>query len=279
MVAALLALTAMLLLRRVWARLLGPVFVWETERLARGRSTFVLRVVFISALAAALYSAWPTVGQITPGPDGRLVGLDMARRFSRNFSAAFLIAQAGVLLFFTPLYLGGVISDEKEKRTLDFLLATRLRDRDIILGKFGSRMLALLMAELAALPVLAAPLLVGGVELPQMLAAVAAIGLTVLSVGSFALLCSVLARRTWIAVAACYSGAFLAGSICWVSPLGRLSSPIAFSWHVETMLQGARTEADITSIIWRELQNFAALHAGLTAMFLLLAWLLFRRLA
>ncbi|MFL5338906.1 MAG: ABC transporter permease [Gemmataceae bacterium] len=278
-VAALLALTAMLLLRRVWARLLGPVFVWDTERLARRRTTFVLRVVIVTALFAALYSAWPTVREVAASPAGQHVGLEVAHRFSRDFSEAFLFAQAAVLLFLTPLYLGGVITDEKEKRTLDFLLVTQLRDRDIILGKFGSRMLALLMAELSALPVLAATLLVGGVELPRLFAGVAVTGLTVLSVGSFALLCSVLARRTWVAVAGCYAAIGLVAGLSLALSFGHLVSPMAFYRRLETVLQRARTEADVVPMILRQLDGYAGLHLGLMAVFLLLAWLLFRRLA
>src|SRR5437879_4032529 len=77
----LLVLTLGLLLRRVWSRLLGPVFVWETERLARRSVTFVLRVLFIAALLAALYSAWPAVKVIPTGAGGDELSVMVMRRF------------------------------------------------------------------------------------------------------------------------------------------------------------------------------------------------------
>ena len=58
-------------------------------------------------------------------------------RFAAEFSHAFLVAQAVVVLLLTPVYAGGAISDEKENRSLDFLLATRMTRSEILLGKLG----------------------------------------------------------------------------------------------------------------------------------------------
>ncbi|MFL5340706.1 MAG: ABC transporter permease [Gemmataceae bacterium] len=278
-VAVLLGLTAMLLLRRVWSRLLGPVFVWETERLARRSGTFVLRVLFIAALLAALYSAWPAVKVIPTGAGGDELSVMVMRRFSQEFSNAFLVAQSAVLLLLTPVYVGGVITDEKEKRSFDFLLVTRLSNRDIVLGKLGSRLLSLFTVALAALPVLAVTLLFGGVDLPRLFAGLAATALTVLSVGSFTLLCSVCARRTWVAIAFAYGATLLASGVCLALPLDHLSSPLVFYWNLDELLDQARSEADVVPIILEQVYQYALLHLSLAAVCLLLAWALVRRLA
>ncbi|MFL5340707.1 MAG: ABC transporter permease [Gemmataceae bacterium] len=279
-VAALLALTAMLLLRRVWARLLGPVFVWETERLARRRSTFVLRVVFVSALLAALYSAWPAVKEFSADAKGELVNITVMKQFSLVFGRAFLIAQSAVVLLFTPLYIGGAITDEREKRSLDFLLSTPMRDRDVVLGKFGSRALALLSVEMAALPVLAATMLLGGMDLPRLFAGLAATALTVLSLGSFTLLCSVCSRRTRTAITVTYVLLLLAAVGCFFDPiLRKLSSPPGLYASLDNMLQGVTREQDALILVALHLGIYAAVHGLLTMLFLFLAIRLLRRTA
>ena len=284
---ALLLLALMLLLRRVWMRLLGPVFEWESERLARRKSTFVMRVIFVSAVLAALYSAWPhgeylnfsdrrPLLQLEAG--GEDVSLFVMRRFSLEFSNAFLIAQSSVLLLLTPMYIAGAITEEKEKKSLDFLLVTRMRDRDIILGKFGSRILTLLMVELSALPVLAVTLLFGGVDLPRLFAGLAATALTVLSVGSFSLLCSVCFRRTWVAIAVSYVASIIASGIC-LLVYGSLSSPFAFYENLDELLRKVTNEAEIIPTIIGQLLEYSALHLGLTFGCLLVATLVLRFLA
>ena len=48
-----------------------------------------------------------------------------------------------VILLLTPAYTAGAVAEEKERRTLEFILATDLRNREIILGKVLSRLLNL----------------------------------------------------------------------------------------------------------------------------------------
>jgi ABC-type transport system involved in multi-copper enzyme maturation permease subunit len=277
---ALLAVTLAILLRPMWGRLLGPVFVWESERLARRGNTFILRVVFIGALLAALYSAWPTVEVLPASLEAQdSLSLVVMRRFSREFSNAFLVALSAVLLLVTPLYVGGAISDEKEKRSLDFLLVTQLRNRDIVLGKLGSRVVALLTVALASLPVLAVTLLFGGVDLAGLLAGVAATAVSVVSLGSFALLCSVLMRRTWAAVGLAYAGAALAGLTLYLAGFGLLASPVSFHWALAVELERAQTQGVITVITGVMLLLYLTVHIVLVLVCVLLAEALLRRLA
>src|SRR5262249_29499842 len=69
-VGALLALMAgAFLLRSVWLRLLGPVFVYEADRTARPGRTFTIRVFYVLALLVVIYLTHPRVKVITIDPN------------------------------------------------------------------------------------------------------------------------------------------------------------------------------------------------------------------
>ena len=52
--------------------------------------------------------------------------------FGQQFSLALPMVQAAVVLIITPLFVAGSIVEETERRTLEFLLATDLRPREIV---------------------------------------------------------------------------------------------------------------------------------------------------
>src|SRR5207248_2733193 len=103
------------------------------------------------------------------GPAQHL-SINESSRFGERFALTVLLALMGVALFVTPVYACGGISEEKERRTLDFLLATDLSAREIVFGKFLGRVLLLLTVLSAGLPVLGLALLLGGVD-PEFLLA------------------------------------------------------------------------------------------------------------
>src|SRR5262245_24089312 len=108
------AVTATLLAGR---RLLGPVFFWEMGRLSRLGRLRVIRVGYAAALVIALYVAFPV---------DRELNHRLMPSFGSRFAELFLMIQSAAVMLFTPVYFGGAISDEKESRSLDFLLGTSL---------------------------------------------------------------------------------------------------------------------------------------------------------
>src|SRR5262249_25002294 len=147
------AVVTLLLTRRLLAWFLGPIFVYETLRLARKGHTFWLRITFALLTLGLLYAAephHPTVSkdtlqvmllradsrvemeEVLNAPDQVMRRLEM-QRFAEEFSRSFLLALAVAVVLITPLYFGTAVSEEREKRTLDFLLGTRLSSRDIVL--------------------------------------------------------------------------------------------------------------------------------------------------
>src|SRR5262249_51493262 len=110
------------------------------------------------------------------------------------FANAYIIIQYLLVLLMTPSYVGSAISEEKERKTLEFLLATDLRSQEIIFGKLASRVGNILMFLLAGLPVLTFIQFFGGIDPDLLATGFTATLMTVLSISAVSLWCSVHAR-------------------------------------------------------------------------------------
>ena len=143
----------------------GAIAGWELTRLARRGSSTVARLLVGLLLFAALVilylAAFPRdLARLPPGDvQARLA------EFGQQFSLALLLVQAGVVFVLTPLFVAGSIVEETERRTLEFLLATDLRPREIILGKLWPRLLLVSGVVLVGWPVLAVTQVWGGVDI------------------------------------------------------------------------------------------------------------------
>jgi ABC-type Na+ efflux pump permease subunit len=62
--------------------------------------------------------------------------------------------QVAAVFWLTPAYLASAIVQEKERRTIEFLLITDLSSREIVLGLAFSRLALLALVLLAGLPIL-----------------------------------------------------------------------------------------------------------------------------
>src|SRR5262249_43980400 len=124
--------------------------------------------------------------------------------FAESFFAGFMVLQFAVVLLLTPTYTAGAIANERERRTLEFLLVTDLSDGEIVLGGLTSRLARLLLLVLTGLPVLSLLPLLGGVDPRLVLTGYAATTVLTLSLGSLSILMSVMARTTLTAVAGTY---------------------------------------------------------------------------
>jgi hypothetical protein len=134
-----------------------PIVARELRVAARGRAVFLSRTV--AALVAMLVTAWflLTLGR-----------LDRAGVFLGQTIFSTLAAMAfGYALVAGTRITADCISQEKRDGTLGLLFLTDLRGHDIVLGKLAATSLGALYSLLAIFPVLAIPLLLGGVTAGQ----------------------------------------------------------------------------------------------------------------
>jgi ABC-type transport system involved in multi-copper enzyme maturation permease subunit len=198
---AVLIAAAGLVLRRGWVKLFGPVLFYDLITAARRGRYVLLRCGYALALLLVLYTAYAGLGET--GRMGRLTASDIAR-FGESFFSIFMLAQFAAVVLFTPAYCGGAIADEKDRQTLEYLLATDLRNREIVLSKLAARLANLGLLLFAGLPILSLTQLWGGVDPMLILAGFTAIGLTMLSIGSLSILQSVYARKPRDAIVLTY---------------------------------------------------------------------------
>jgi ABC-type transport system involved in multi-copper enzyme maturation permease subunit len=187
--------------------LLGPVFFYDLVRSSRRgeqvghRCVYAILLVFV--LGTVYFSWFPNQG-LTYLFHGTTMSRPDRARFASNFFRTFMTAQLVVVFLITPLYTASAIAEQKERRTLDFLLITDLTDREIVLGLFGARLAKLLLLLITGLPVLSLLELLGGVDPVMVIAGFVATCMLVVCFASVSILVSVHARSTLGAVIISY---------------------------------------------------------------------------
>jgi len=199
---ALLILTAALLLRRGWLKLFGPVLFYDMVCLARRGRYFLLRMGYAAVLLFFLFINWAEMSHY--GGDSQQVYARMAQQYFYQF----MIIQLFAVMLLTPAYVGGSIAEEKERKTLEFMLATDLRNREIVLSKLAARLANLFMIVLIGLPILSFLQFMGGIDPNLMLIGFAATLVTAISLAGFSMLCSVYFKKPRDAIVCAYLGPF-----------------------------------------------------------------------
>jgi ABC-type multidrug transport system permease subunit len=167
-----------------------PMVERELRVAARRRGTYWLRSG--TGLAAALTFLWIWIGEIfqrIPGSGVRL----------------FLLLTVGAFVFCLAagaIFTADAVSEEKREGTLGLLFLTPLRGYDVILGKLVGRALNAIYGLLSMLPVLAVPLILGGVTHGQVLRTSLALASTLFLSVSVGLLVSTLGRRERVTIGA-----------------------------------------------------------------------------
>jgi ABC-type Na+ efflux pump permease subunit len=201
----LLALALAAALRRGWLKLLGPVLFYDLVRTARRTRFVVIRTLYALLLAVVL--CWLFL--ILCLETGWSVPSSRMSPFATGFFYTFMAVQFVTVVLLTPAYTAGAVAEEKERKTLEYLLATDLRNREIVLGKLVARMLNLSLLLLAGLPILGFLQFLGGVDPGLVLAGFAATALTMFSLAGLSIYNSVQCRRARDAIVLTYLG-FLA---------------------------------------------------------------------
>ena len=177
-------------------KLFGPVFAYELTRLGRKRGTFVARFLYV-AVVGLLFAYWYLLWResIRFEAVGNTVPSHRAAQFADQFFIAFSLAQFGAIFLLAPAFVAGTVAQEKERKTLEFLLATDLTGSEIVFGKAAARLITVLQFVVAGLGVIVFLQLFGGIDPDLLLASTAASAITALGITSLGLFYSVRARR------------------------------------------------------------------------------------
>src|SRR5262249_2250758 len=133
----------------------------------------------------------------------------------------------------TPAIVAGVIADEKQRKTLQYLLTSRLSTSEIVLGKLAARLLHVGVFLAIGVPVLSLLSLFGGVDPVEVLLAFAATIAGAYFLACLAILVSTHARRAREAISLCYLlvlfWLFVPSLITFLRPQGGIWQTI-FEW-------------------------------------------------
>src|SRR5208283_3574479 len=167
-------------LRRPAQWLVGPLPFYEILRTTRRGRYVLLRCLYAGALLATLY--WVYASWFGDPFSETVLHPEKLPQFAEAFFQRFLAAQLGAVLLLTPALTAGAIAEEKERRSLEFLLITDLSNREIILGKTLGRLANMALLLVTGLPVLGFIQLLGGVDPDLVLLSFVFTALTMLSV-------------------------------------------------------------------------------------------------
>ena len=176
----------------------------EVLRVGRKSRQIWFRLAYAIVLAFLfcwIYFAWVSFrgsGQVQPRDLSRL---------AETYFGVYMVVQFILVCVLTPASVAGAVAEEKERRTLEFLLATDLRDREILFGKLATRVGSLLLFLAAGLPILTLMQFFGGIDPDQVIAGFAATVLVVLSLAALGMAASVLSRKARDAIALTYLAA------------------------------------------------------------------------
>lgn len=235
---AALLVVATLLLYRACSWLFGPVLFYEMVRTSRRGRFFLLRIVSALFLLLFLWLVYAKfqedVGFMYWGTGVRRRGwlswverADAIARLTETFFLTFMYVQFAAVLLLTPAYTAGTIAEEKDRRRFEFLLATDLSDREIVLGKLAACLANLTLVLIVGIPILSLTQLLGGIDPHLVLSGFAVTGLTMLSLASLSIVNSVYARKPRDAILLTYLFviAYLMVSLLSLGPISYLKTP------------------------------------------------------
>lgn len=260
--------------RRGLPKLFGPVFVYDLTRTIRRSRAFSIRGVYAFLLLFILFLLYVNYPGIRVQTFADLfadqaLNRDELPRFAGRFFTTFMIVQFVLVLLLTPASTAAALTEEKERRTFEFLLVTELDDREIVLGKLGSRSAYLGLFVLTGLPILSLVQFFGGVDPNLVLASYLATAVTIFSLGSLALVNSAYHAKSrgavfWTYVQiVCYY--VFTGFCCWpFVALGGSLNPL--NWvgagnAIVGLFRVYGSLANPTDELWPAARDYCVFHA------------------
>jgi len=215
----------------------GPIFAKELVEMSRRWRYYLSRIAFGSVLLLVLFVVHENMSLAL-----RYRQMSVAKAMATMAEVFFLTVcwvQYLAVYVFVPLFLSGVISGEREQKTLELLFTTQLSDREIVWGKLGSRVMTLLMIILSGLPVVAIMMLFGGVN-PGVLSRVAiATLLALLFVSAFSIYFSATTRSPLGALVRTY----------WWLAFWLVLAPLFVVMATEGLLRGTPSSRSISDVV------------------------------
>src|SRR4051794_9712746 len=185
--------------------ILGPVFHAELVTTSRRRRYYLARLVYgLTLLALVGWTYEETTRAWEKNRAATAPGFAPMAGMASEIFSTFLTTQVLAVLCLTPAIVAGTIADERQRKTLHYLLASRLSGVEIVGGKLGARMLQIVVLVLTGLPIMSILSLFGGLDPPLVVAAFAGSLTTAFALAGLSIFVSSVARRARDAIVTTY---------------------------------------------------------------------------
>ena len=178
----------------------SAIGVKELRGRMRGRRAFAIITIYLLLLGGfALMAEKLVEANYSTGFGGQSAFAGAA--IGQGIFAALLMLMTLQVAFLAPSSTSGSISLEREKQTLELLIATPISSLAIVVGKLLSALVYVFLLIAASIPLMAVVFVYGGVGPEDVLRGYIVLVATALGLGSFGLLCSSIVKRTTAATA------------------------------------------------------------------------------
>ncbi len=187
--------------------LLNPVLSRELKCLNRGHFLYATRGAYIGLLCLVVLVGWKTLsaqlGVISYFNEPR-IPFDQISTLGRTLFRFFSVGELGLLLLISPALTSQLLTQERERRTLEIMIASPMSELRMAWAKLQVGFIHLLLLLIAGMPVLGVTALLGGVSLREIALVHAYLAMIALMGAAAGLLASSFCRKAATAILAGY---------------------------------------------------------------------------
>jgi ABC-type transport system involved in multi-copper enzyme maturation permease subunit len=169
---------------RIFLAIDNPVLRRELLSALRGNKAFILQFLYLLGLGAVICWAWPREAISTDNA--------LTRKLFRTFGQGQIV----LLSMLAPAFSASAMTIEKERGCLDLLLTSPIRPGTILLGKYLSSVLYLLLLVLSTAPLVSIVMSLPGLGPMDVAGLYVLLGSVALCFGMIGLTCSVFFHRS-----------------------------------------------------------------------------------
>lgn len=183
----------------------NPLVLKELRSRMRGRRAFITLTGYVAIMSVAV----GVIYAIFLSSSSPINSVDEQQMFGKVLFGGVVWLELLSVCFMAPALTAGGISSEREHQTYDILRTTLLSPRALVMGKFLSGLMFLLLLLICALPLQSLAFLFGGVALEEFLIAILILVVTAITFCAVGIFFSSFVARTLISTVLSYGFAIL----------------------------------------------------------------------
>ena len=186
---------------------MNPVLNRELRSLHRGAFLYVLRGSYVALLCAMVLVGWKQTASrygVSPLAERPNIPFEKIGALGRSLFELFCLGELGIMVVIGPILTARLLTEERERRTLEILVSSPLWNFEIASGKFQVGLIHLVLLIVSGTPVLGVTALLGGVSLEEIMLATAYLCCVASLASAAGLSASAVCRRTSTAVLMSY---------------------------------------------------------------------------